>query len=207
MKTLTTAILAWLIFSTAQAGTIAIDSGAGLANNRTPETVAVLIHPAWAPNIGDAVWISYAATGWKDAVFQPYIGLVPAMSVYHQFTSPEADLLLKVWADNTAEVFLDGISLMAPTFTEDVACTGQPIGCRPQDFGLITASLGAGAHTLRFDVYQFAGAPNSTGNPFGLLYSGVAAWEDQPVHTPEPGTFGLIGAAMVVAGVWRRKRA
>ena len=206
MTSLTRAITTLgIISSSAVAGHLEIFSRPGLFNDRTGATVAVMPHPLWQPNLASAVWIAHVPTGVGDSDFQPSTGSLPALTVWDFFNAPAGSLTLKVWADNTAEVLLDGLTLFAPNFTENI-CANGPIGCEPEEFGLIETPYATGFHTLEFRVWQAEGAQNNVLNPFGLLYSGVATWDDQPVHTPEPGTFALIGAGLVAAGAWRRER-
>src|SRR4051812_27172395 len=126
-----------------RAGVIDLDSKAGLANSVAGSTVTITRHDLWQPNNplnpGDptdtsAVWISWDLTGYKDPVFQPKSGT--PISFFQPFISGAGFLTLNVWADDTAEVFLDGNLLIDPQFTQST-CSGQPIGCRPQDAGTL----------------------------------------------------------------------
>src|ERR1051326_1126445 len=96
-----------------RAGVIDLDSTAGLLNSVTPATVTITPHPLWQPNNpvnpGDptdtsAVWISYDATGYGDAVYQPPSNVL--ISFFQPFTSGNGFLTLNVWADDTAEGLL-----------------------------------------------------------------------------------------------------
>ena len=140
--------IAWC--SVASAATIIIDSHPGLSTSvQGVQTVAITPDSAWEANNPDglnAVWISYADTGYGGTYFQTSEGTAPVITVFDTFQSGAGVLSLSVWADDTAGVLLDGNLLMAPAFTQDV-CSGQPIGCRPQDAGNITAALVA-ASTL-----------------------------------------------------------
>lgn len=193
----------------AHASTINLDSRPGLANTLTAGTVAIALHPAWQlnhpvnpGNAGDisAVWISYALTGYVDPVFSPELGTTPVVSIFQDFTSGAGSLLLRVWADDTAEVLLDGVSLIAPKFTQST-CSGQPIGCMPDDAGLLSSGLTAGAHQLEFKLFQVGSGTDTKGNPFGLLYTGTAT-----APAPEPGSLELTGSVLL-AVVMMKKRA
>jgi hypothetical protein len=199
-----------LLSGFAQAGTIYIDSVPGLPTSLPgyPTTVAITPHPQWQPNNpinpGDnlddsAVWISYAPTGYGDSHFQPYQGTVPVVSIYSSFISGAGFLDLKVWADDTADVKLDGNYLKTAVFTQST-CSGQPIGCRPQDFELFTVPLTAGSHTLEFVLYQVGTGADTTNNPMGLLFTGTA-----PSEVPEPGVLSLVGLGLVGVGLMRRR--
>jgi hypothetical protein len=189
------------------AGVIDLDSAPGLLNSASPFTVGITPHPLWQSNSpvnpGDpsdtsAVWISYAPTGYGDGVFQAQSN-VP-IRIFQPFTSGAGILTLNVWADDTADVLLDGVSLIAPKFTQGI-CSGQAIGCQPQDVGELSSTLTAGNHTLEFRVYQVGSGTDTTSNPFGLLYTGTAT------ATPEPATLFLAGGVLLTLGIVRRRRA
>jgi hypothetical protein len=193
----------------AQAAPILLNSQAGLTTSTAALTVAITPHPLWQPNgpvnPGDpsdtsAIWISYKQSGFNEAEFQPFLGSTPVISVFHSFVSGAGNLLLNVWADDTADVYLDGNLLIPAVFTQST-CSGQPIGCLPADVGVVNTPIAAGAHTLEFKMYQVGTGTNTSSNPFGLLYTGTA-----PSAVPEPGALGLAGAGLVAIGVWRRKR-
>jgi hypothetical protein len=193
-----------------QAGVINLDSLPGLPNSLTPATVAISVHPSWEPNNPvnpgnpadtSAVWISYDYTGYKDPVFQPYEGTTPVVSIFENFVSGPGFLTLNVWADDTSEVLLDGVSLIAPKFTQST-CSGQPIGCLPQDVGSLSSVLTAGPHQLEFRVFQVGTGLDTTTNPMGLMFTGTA-----PAAVPEPGTLLLLGGASVTAALKRKRLA
>jgi hypothetical protein len=205
-----------LVASFAAAGTINLDSAAGLttvcrggAVFSCGTSVTVTPHPAWQSNNpvnpGDpsdtsAVWISYADTGYSGSQFQPYQGTTPVVSIFDNFTSGAGLFTLNVWSDDTADVILDGNYLMHAVFTQST-CSGQPIGCRPQDAGVFSQSIGAGSHTLEFVMYQVGTGTGTVSNPFGLLFTGTA-----PSATPEPSSMLLLGTGLIgVAGSIRRK--
>src|SRR5687767_9893326 len=120
---MTTAVLSLVILSApAHAGLIILNSQPGLSNSLTPATVAITPHPAWQPNNPanpwnstdkPAVWISYAGTGYGDPNFQPYNGTTPVVSIFENFTSAAGILTLNVWADDTSQVLLDGVSVFS----------------------------------------------------------------------------------------------
>jgi hypothetical protein len=199
-----------LLSGLAAAGTIDIDSIPGLATNLPafPTTVAITPHPDWQPNNpinpgtnlpSSAVWISYAATGYGDSHFQTYSGTTPVVSIFTNFMSGDGLLDLKVWADDSADVILDGSYLKHAVFTQST-CSGQPIGCRPQDFELFSKPLAAGSHTLEFVLYQVGTGTDTISNPMGLLFTGTAS-----SAVPEPGVLSLVGMGLVGLGLLRRR--
>lgn len=201
-------IFSVLLSGTAHAGTIILNSQPGLANSLTAATVAITPHSAWEGNNpqnpfvdydSSAVWISFAPTGYGDSTFQPTMGTTPVVSIFHNFTSSAGNLSLYVWADDTAEVLLDGVSIFAPQFTQST-CSGQPIGCQPQDYGLINTSFGSGSHQLEFRLFQVGTGGDTYSNPIGLLYTGAAVSGFDPhipTETPEPATLALAGCALI----------
>ena len=106
-----------------------------------------------------------------------------------------------MWADDTADVLLDGSYLIHAVFTQST-CSGQAIGCRPQDVGKIVTPLSAGSHTLEFVLYQVGKGTDTTTNPFGLLYSGTAP----AAPVPEPASCLLFGTVMCCLGWIQRRR-
>ena len=221
LKLITMAVLSLVTLSArAHAGLIILNSQPGMSNSLTPATVAITPHPAWQPNNPanpwnstdtPAVWISYALTGYGDPNFQPYNGTTPVVSIFQTFTSDTGFLTLNVWADDTSQVLLDGVSVFSPVFTQDV-CSGQPIGCRPADFGVVSTPFETGTHELEFRLFQVGTGSNSTSNPFGLLFTGGAFSLADPTvitATPEPGTFAVGASILMVAfGMkrWQRRR-
>ena len=215
--------MAWC--GVASAATIEIDSKQGLFTSFAGvETVAITPHSAWEPNHpvnpgeatdSAAVWISYADTGYGGTHFQPAQGSTPVVTVFDTFQSGAGTLMLYVWADDTAGVLLDGNLLMPAVFTQSI-CSGQAIGCRPQDGGSVSAALSAGQHTLSFVLYQVGTGTDTLSNPFGLLFTGTAPAQkpnDDPFPesetsesgVPEPATWGLLASSL--AGlIWLRRR-
>jgi len=109
-------------------------------------------------------------------------------------------LNLQIWADDSAGVYVDGVQVFAPVYTQGSACSGQVIGCLPgQDGVLSNYHLGAGTHTITFDLYQTGTGTDTTSNPMGLLFTG------SDVSAPEPTALLLVGGGLVGIGLLRRR--
>jgi len=208
---------AFLLFSgVASADLLLLDSAPGLLTSFGSTTVAITPHPFWEPNNpvnpGDpndtsAVWISYEDNGYGGSQFQQTEGTKPVVTVFDTFSSDPGMLTLDVWADDTADVILDGTYLAHAVFTQSV-CSGQAIGCQPQDDGVFNVPIGAGQHTLQFVMYQVGTGTDTYSNPFGLLFTGTAP-ADPPSPVPEPASWLLLGTTFGLAAFlkFRPKRA
>jgi hypothetical protein len=213
MRTLFAAAACWIVISSGVicADVIDLDSGAGLATNLPGvDTVTITPDPLWQsnnprnpgdPNDTSAVWISDGETGYGDSEFQPYEGTTPVVTVLENFQSGQGLLQLNVWADDTADVILDGNYLAHAVFTQSI-CSGQPIGCRPQDDGQFSTLLNAGNHQLEFVMYQVGTGTDTTSNPFGLLFTGTAP----AAAVPEPAQALPLGCVLIgLSLAFRRK--
>ena len=171
--------------------------------------VAVAPDPAWQPNTGGAVWVSYTAnTGSGGVVVTP--NATPALTPANATTTftigiPAgfASLSLLVWADDTAGVRLDGGTYIAsstpgasaPNETQGTACAQGGLTCTPGGGAAFNILLGGAAHELHFDVFQRAG------DAFGLMYVG-----DLLAPVPEPATMLLVGSVLAGVGYISRRR-
>jgi hypothetical protein len=111
-------------------------------------------------------------------------------------------LTFQVWADDTAQILLDGITPLsllnpgsAPNTTLDSACAAGALGCEANEFGQFSTGLLTGDHSITVQVSQLL---NLT--PFGTLVEGDLA----PV--PEPATILLLGSALATVGAVTRRR-
>jgi hypothetical protein len=164
---------------------------------------AITPHPAWQTNLPDgssAVWVSYANTGVGAGSVSPASSAANFMMQVRETinVSPINNVLLnlKVWADDTAGVYLNGNLIFAPNFTQNI-CANGPIGCQPNEFAVFNVMLAAGStNTIDMQVYQ------TGGGPAGLLYTGSTK------EAPEPSTIALIAMALLSMfgfGMMRRR--
>ncbi len=194
---------------------MSLNSQPGLATSAGTPTVVITPDPLWQQNNPtnpgnaadtSAVWISYMGTGYGDNQFQPYEGTTPVVTVFDTFDSAAGTLHLNVWADDTADVLLDGSYLEHAVFTQSI-CSGQPIGCQPQDAGVFNLPIAAGEHTLSFVLYQVGPGLDTSDNPFGLLFTGTAPTDSLSVDSvPEPSAWLLLITILVPLVCYSRRR-
>lgn len=176
-------------------------------------TQAISAHELWQGNdpLGrGAEWVSYADTGVLGTTLAPQRGssenpdgraLIFSVEEVFDVDLLGGDLFVSIWADDTAEIWLDGTRLLEANFSQEICARGS-IGCEPGEQGEIAASLAGGQHTLRIDVFQVGRGDSNGSNPFGLLYSGDLTGgvrNEEAAPTPEPSAAWVfaIGAGLL----------
>jgi PEP-CTERM motif len=190
-----------------QASTIQIASDlVNESNNLTSANVFIAPNPVWAVAPAGAGWISYADTGNDPEAFSPPNSTLNPWAIFTEsFFLPGSTNTgsVRVWADDTASVTLDGSPVGPPAdLILGSACAAGSIGCLPNAFADISLSgLSQGEHSLTFSVYQLGGGP------FGLLYSGsVTSTDAQVAPAPEPATFLALGVGLLAFAAILRRR-
>lgn len=197
---------------------ITVDSGATTPANLgttldsagTIAAINVTPNPGWDPAAPQ--WVSDTAnTG--DPGDPNFVALPSGWSTfYHTFTLDpgEFNLLaanLTVWADDTANVVLNGTEIFAASVGPFTTCSSVAIGCLSTTKGVFGfadlapfLNLG-GVNQLEFNVFQATQRVS-----FGLAYSGSFETEDLPdTEVPEPGTAFLLGAGICAATLLRKR--
>lgn len=210
------AIVATGLAGVASADVISIDSGPGneeqctvFATEEGCTTVAIDAHPQWqenGPEGSDAVWVSYADTGYQGSDPTPDASKEsPVFILVEEFEIGSDSVLdFLIWADDTARVVLSGaggvIASIDPNFSQNICADGS-IGCEEDEWGQLLANLSAGTYQITMEIFQVGTGGTTTNNPFGVLYTGTVS------SVPEPGTLALLGLGLIGMGVARRRRA
>lgn len=207
------ALLALPLAAASTAGTITLASlgtaaDPGQSNNaygaNTP-TIVIGKNPAWANPFSGSQWVSFANTGASgpNFVLVPN-GTVVDFSQVFDIAGTPVEGSLRVMADDSTSVWLNGILLQPEASSSGnhySTCSDFAPGCLISTAATVdlTPALRSGENTLVFGVGQRAG------DSFGLDYAASVTSE-----APEPATYALLGAGLVLvamAGRIRRRRA
>jgi hypothetical protein len=190
---------------TAHASTIYILSDAlDTTNDSSSPTMDITRNPTWAPAFAGTEWISYGPTGShsEPGYFSPPNGTIVTFTIEFTLTGAILGGRLRVLADDTTSVVLNGKTLMAPDLTLGSACAASPIGCVTSsegvfDFAALSPYLKDGINTLSFAVSQLHGSS------FGLDFKGTVRTD--PAETPEPSAWAIIAGGLLCLAVLRKR--
>lgn len=187
------ALAAAIAALTSPALALPIVSGDGNETCNGGACVTIQPHPAWhIPSAGQ--WISYADTG-AGGVVAPSSTAAPLFTVIETFTTAYRSLLdLTVWADDTAQVWLNGVALNTANFTQGICAIGA-LGCQPGEGEAFSVEVAAGQHLLAIDVYQVGASTTGT------------AYEGEVNAIPLPATILLLAGGLAGLACLRRERA
>jgi hypothetical protein len=202
--------LAFLVVCSGWANTIDFASSTSTPNSTGKPSVLASVDQSWATALSSPVpssWIT--ATGDAD----PSLGT--AVTFTESFTLPtvfsDVVLNLGVYADDSANVFIDSTQLFSEDTKLGAHCASGPIGCTNGTEGIITnlnvtADVHSGVNTITFQDFQEVG-----GTPFGVDFDGSISYSASNTSTvPEPNSTlflcaGLIG--LVSLRAWTSARA
>lgn len=199
-----------VVCSTTFGGTITINSNAvDTINSGGSATLEILKHPAWAEPFEGSAWVSTRPSGdnARSNFFEFGNDTVITFLHYFNLTSVASDGSLSVRADDTGSVSLNGVLLLAGSTSRGTSCSAVPIGCLVSTTGVLNFSdlqphLVIGTNVLSFAVHQTNGAA------FGLNYSGSISYpsNDPHSHAPEPASYALSAACLLIAALGARRR-
>jgi hypothetical protein len=190
---------------TAHASTIYILSDAlDTTNDSSNPTMDIVRSAAWAPAFAGSDWISYGPTGahTQPGYFSPPNGTIVTFTTQFTLTGLIVGGRLRVLADDTTSVVLNGHTLISPDLTFGSACAAKSIGCLVStegvfDFAALSPYLKDGINTLSFAVSQLGGSS------FGLDFKGSVRTD--PAQTPEPSAWAVIGGGLLCLAIFRKR--
>lgn len=202
-------------------GTATCELNASVFGSSDCTLQAITAHGAWQQEGAGqltgstAKWVSYTNTGvGAGALLAPIptttsdtpgdLSSVPwLLKVTEQFYigAGGGGIDIKIWADDTAAVYLNDGLVQSHNLLQDVCAKGI-LGCQPDEFFQFAQNLDAGEYTLDFYVYQLGMGNVAGGNPFGLIYGGDLRGATVPV--PVPAGLALLLPGLVLLGYRRR---
>lgn len=198
--------LALLVVSSCWANTIDFASSTSTPNSTGKSSVLASLDPSWATALNSPLSSSLiTANGDAD----PSLGT--AITFTESFTLPagfsNVMLNLGVYADDSANVYIDGTQLFAEDETLGAHCASGPIGCTTPTEGIITnlnvtADVHTNANTITFQVFQEVG-----NTPFGVDFDGSISYSTSAVPEPNFTVLLCLGViALLALRAWNRGR-
>jgi hypothetical protein len=206
---LSLALLSLTGLGTLSAGVVSISSNGTAAdgnetNSLGTPTLAIVGHPGWAQPLPGSDWVSYGETGDpnRPGYFMPANGTVVSFFDRINVVGSVIAGTITVRADDSSSMYINGVKVFdeaTQTGNTYTVCSDFVPGCltTTQITVDITSFLNSGLNVFRFDVAQRASIS------YGLNYSGTVT-SDSAI--PEPGTYALIGSALLGLGMFRRRR-
>ena len=165
----------------------------------------VTVNNTWAAPLGSSQWVGIAPTAGPENTVNPAFGV-------YTFTYDLGSNLvgyygsIDVLADDTTEVWLNGVELTPDGGGTDTHCKSTGISClKSFNVGLPgAAAFLATDNVLTFNVLQAGGGPaGGKGDPSGLDFSGTIS------TIPEPNTLLMLGTGLLgsAGALFRRMRA
>jgi hypothetical protein len=199
--------LAFLVVCSSWANAIDFASSTSTPNSTGKPSVLASVDPSWATALSSPIsssWIT--ATGDAD----PSLGTIVTFTESFTLPTSFSDVVLNlgVYADDSANVFIDSTKLFTEDTTLGSHCASGPIGCTTATEGIITnlnvtADVHSGVNTITFQDFQEVG-----NTPFGVDFDGSITYNTgntSPVPEPNSTLFlcaGLIG--LVSLRAWKR---
>jgi hypothetical protein len=147
----------------------------------------------WGEEFSGANWVSRFQTATPGGALtnSDYVDF------YHTFTlvgTVNVNPILRVWADDTADVYVNGLSQFVSTQVSGSQCNNGEIGCtdaNARNIEIDKAIFVNGTNELRVRVYQ------NDGFGFGLMYTTLAQIQTTSVgEIPEPSSYALISLGL-----------
>jgi len=198
--------LALLVISSGWANTIDFGSSTSTPNSTGNPSVLASLDPSWATALSSPLpssWIT--ASGDSDPSLGTNVTFTESFTLPTGFSN--VLLNLGVYADDSANVYIDGTQLFAEYQTLGAHCASGPIGCTTPTEGLltnlnVTADVHANSNTITFQDFQEVG-----NTPFGVDFDGSISYSASPV--PEPSFTALLCVGLIAfltLHAWNRGR-
>jgi hypothetical protein len=165
------------------------------------------VTPTWASALDGSTWVGVAPTAGPSGTVDPARGI-------YTFTLDLGSNLegysgsIEVLADDTSDVWLNGVPLIAEGGGNDVHCDSTGITCLTHATTVNLSGLLSTDNVLTFNVIQ-AGTEAAGSDPSGLDFAGSISNGVGTAATPEPSTLLLLGTGLLgsAGALFRKMRA